>query len=211
MELYYYKTLDSTQSFLKEAIKEKRLKAPVCVVADAQSAGMGSRGNAWFSQEGNLFFSFALNEADFPEDLPSSSIAIYVSFLLKMVLQEHGSKVWIKWPNDFYLGDKKLGGTISNKIGQTYICGMGLNTKKAVLEYARLDIEIQRETLLEEYINLLQKKLPWKMVLKKFEVEFELSKHFHTHDKHKIISLKEAVLCEDGSIMIDKRRIYSLR
>lgn len=211
VEIHYYKRLESTQLYLKEALKAGEVQTPVMVVADVQTGGIGSRGNQWQSEHGNLFFSFALHQTQLPADLPQSSIAIYVSFLLKMVLEDLGSKTWIKWPNDFYLEDSKIGGTITHKVEDNFICGIGLNLNKCVGNFSELDIDVGREELLDEYQKMLEKKPSWKMVLKKFEVEFELSRRFHTHKQNEKISLENAKLCEDGSILIDTQRIYSLR
>ena len=35
----------------------------------------------------------------------------------------------IKWPNDFYIDDKKIGGTITNLSGKYVYCGIGTNLK----------------------------------------------------------------------------------
>ena len=59
--------MGSTQQYLKELIKNNEASAPFAVVADLQTAGVGSRGNSWSGVKDNLFLSFAIP----PEKLSS--------------------------------------------------------------------------------------------------------------------------------------------
>jgi BirA family biotin operon repressor/biotin-[acetyl-CoA-carboxylase] ligase len=204
-------TVDSTQKYLKEKIASHELQAPIAVKANIQSDGIGSRDNEWISEEGNLFFSFAIKVDDLPEDLKLESASIYFSYLLKEQLEDFGSKVWIKWPNDFYLGDKKLGGVITNIINNIIICGIGLNLKKSPKNHALLDIIIDRKKLLENYFLNIEKKVLWKQVFSKYKLEFDRNLNFFTHLNGIKVSLSDAKLNDDGSLEINGERIYSLR
>jgi BirA family transcriptional regulator, biotin operon repressor / biotin---[acetyl-CoA-carboxylase] ligase len=95
------------------------LQAPVCVGAFSQTDGKGSRGNDWIGHTGNLFISLPISRFAFPKDLKLESSSIYMAFLMKELLASMGSKIWLKWPNDFYLYDKKIGGAVTNLIGDT--------------------------------------------------------------------------------------------
>ena len=61
--------------------------------------------------------------------LPIQSSSIYFSFILNEIISNQGSSIWLKWPNDFYVDDKKIGGTITNFSNNCYYCGIGLNLK----------------------------------------------------------------------------------
>ncbi len=209
MEIVYFDSIDSTQKRLIADIKGGRVQAPVAYFTNHQTAGVGSRENRWIGARGNFFLSFAYS--DFPADLPQASVAIYVSFLLKEVLARHGSRVWIKWPNDFYLDDRKIGGCVTNKINETYICGIGLNTTFSPRGFGRLDISIQDSVLLEEYFALLESRPSWKEIFSKYALEFHKNKKFTAHVGTKVISLQDATLAEDGALILDGERIYSLR
>lgn len=211
MKILYFKELDSTQKYLIEQLKANTLQSPVAIISAKQSAGYGSRGNSWISQEGNLFFSFALNKEQLPEDLKLESTSIYMSYLLLEVLRSYGSKVWLKWPNDFYIDDKKLGGTITNRVQESIVCGIGLNMVSVSEEFASLDVEIAQEELLEKYFATLALKKSWKQVFSNFKVEFEKSKRFSTHYKSDTIDIGLCRLNDDGSLMYKEERIYSLR
>ena len=43
------------------------------------------------------------------------------------------------------------------------------------------------------------------------EKDLELSKKFNSHINGKIVSLEDAILCDDGSIKVGSERVYSLR
>lgn len=211
MEIFWLDEIDSTQTYVVDGLRSGKLIAPICIGATKQTQGKGSRGNSWIGEEGNLFISFAIKRSLLPDDLKLESCSIYFAFLLKNVLAELGSSLWLKWPNDFYLDDKKLGGVITNLVGDTLVCGIGLNLQKAPQGFTALDIEIDARKLANLYISYLQTFPSWKQIFSKFRLEFERSKLFSTHSNNTRIELKEAVLCEDGSLECNGQRIFSLR
>jgi len=211
LQIYSLKSVDSTQRYLLDALKEKRLSSPICVTTERQESGKGSRGNSWSGLEGNLFFSFAIAREALPTDLKLESSSIYFTYLLNEVLREMGSALWLKWPNDFYLGDKKVGGAITNLYKETLVCGIGLNTRVSPEGFAKLDIEIENETILKHYFEILKNPPSWKQVFSNFEVEFVKSRSYFTHSGDTRLSLENAILLDDGSIECDGQRIFSLR
>ncbi|MBU0632315.1 biotin--[acetyl-CoA-carboxylase] ligase [bacterium] len=211
MKTIYLDEIDSTQRYLKDALKSRELVSPVAVVAAKQYAGQGSRGNSWIGEEGNLFFSFSIAIKDLPDDLKLESSSIYFSYLLKQVLEENGSEIWLKWPNDFYLGDNKIGGTITNIVKEDLVCGIGLNLISAPVGFSKLDVAISKENILNGYFNYLKKNIGWKQIFSKYKLEFDKSKNYFAHGGDKKVSLSNAVLQDDGSIISDGQRIFSLR
>ena len=109
--------------------------------AEFQSAGRGQKGNKWSSKRGeNLTFSILLK----PSFLPASEqyiismvatlgITAYLKDKIMSMRDEIANKeIKIKWPNDIYIGDKKICGMLienslsANEIGCS-IVGIGLN------------------------------------------------------------------------------------
>ncbi len=136
MHTFWYDLLTSTNDMALERAGE--LDNLSIIAAFCQSAGRGQAGNKWSSREGeNLLFSILLK--DFRcfglDPLPAgdqfllsraAALAV-VTFLEKWDLQAA-----IKWPNDIYVGDRKIAGIlIENALrGQTLvrsIVGVGLN------------------------------------------------------------------------------------
>ncbi|WP_270987834.1 biotin--[acetyl-CoA-carboxylase] ligase [Campylobacter upsaliensis] len=211
MQIICIEKIASTQLFLCEQIRKDEIKQNTAIYALEQTSGVGSRDNAWISSKGNLHLSFCLREEDLPSDLPLASVSIYFAYLLKDLLAQKGSQIWLKWSNDLYLGDKKVGGVMSHKIGEFVVCGMGLNLKFAPQNATFCDIEIEIKELVEEFIKVLEKKFLWKQIFSKYVLEFEKSKKFSVHYEGRLYALKDALLYEDGSILLANKRVYSLR
>ena len=211
MEILSFDRLPSTQKYLLEQLQKEVLKAPVAVIAHEQSAGIGSRNNRWQGGEGNFFASLAISLEDLPSDLPLSSASIYFSFIMKKTLEDLGESVWLKWPNDFYIGDEKVGGTITKKMKNVLVCGMGINLKKSKNGYSALQCDINPEYLLYTYLKRLCKFPEWKQIFSEYEIEFELSRRFSVHIENDQKSLADACLCGDGSLILEGKKVYSLR
>ena len=211
MKILYLKSIDSTQKYLKNLLNSKEVKPPLAIVSDIQTDGIGSRDNSWDSLNGNLFLSFTIPLENLSKDLKLESSSIYFAYLLKELLNNYGSLVWLKWPNDFYIGNLKIGGMITNIVGDNIVCGVGLNLVKTPSNFAKLDIEINREELLNNYFLKIEEKPFWKQVFSNYKLEFNCNKNFFTHKNNLKVSLGDAYLQSDGSIIIDNERMYSLR
>jgi len=211
LQILYLESVGSTQKYLKDLLNDSEVNAPFAVVADSQTAGVGSRENSWSGVKDNLFLSFAISLEQLPKDLKLESASIYFSYILKETLDEFGSKTWLKWPNDFYLKDKKIGGMITNVVKNSIVCGVGLNTAAAPANFEKLDIEIDRKELIERYFANIEKKISWKQVFSKYKLEFYRNQNFYTHYKSLRVSLEGASLESDGSVVVNGERIYSLR
>lgn len=211
MQILYLESVDSTQKYLKELIHEGKISLPYAVVANSQTAGVGSRENSWIGVKDNLFLSFAISLEQLPKDLKLESASIYFSYILKETLREFGSEVWLKWPNDFYVKNQKVGGMITNLLKESLVCGVGLNIAKAPDNFTKLDVDLHRDELIKSYFINIEKKSSWKQVFSKYKLEFYRNQNFHTHSKNLRISLEGASLQSDGAVVVNGERIYSLR
>lgn len=197
-----FDSLPSTQTCLLEKLKNDGLKAPILIVAKNQSAGIGSRGNIWESAKSALTFSLALNANDLPKDLPLQASALYLGFLFKEVLKDLGSQTWLKWPNDLYLGDQKIGGVLVSVYKDMRVCGIGVN--RVSKKWACLDIGASDDLIIEGFLKKIEENLFWGEVLSKYALEFHRSNFFSFHnDCGEAMSLKDAELLEDGRICIE--------
>lgn len=211
MEILSFDSLASTQKYLCEEIEKNRLQPPIAVIAAEQYAGIGSRDNTWVGAEGNFFASVALDMKMLPSDLSLASASIYFSFIMKQALMEHGESIWLKWPNDFYLHENKVGGTITQKINNTLVCGIGINLKNSQNGYSALGSALSPKILLDTYLFRLEKFPTWKHIFSEYEIEFELSRKFSVHIENYQKSLRDAQLCEDGSLILGGKKVFSLR
>lgn len=105
--------------------------------AEFQTAGRGQRGNTWESAVGeNLTFSILFKPSNF---LATRQFELSQVVALGVVdyLSTHGIEAKIKWPNDIYIGDKKICGILIENIvsGATLsvcIAGIGLNLNQTI-------------------------------------------------------------------------------
>ncbi|MCL2130951.1 MAG: biotin--[acetyl-CoA-carboxylase] ligase [Lentimicrobiaceae bacterium] len=136
----HFDSLDSTMFRLKHLVEtsDNQLDAFFAITAAEQTSGRGRQSKSWESQCGkNLLMSVLL----YPEYPPQKQFYVcrYVSlalveFLTKRIQIEN---VHIKYPNDIYVGDKKIAGILiehslqGDKINYS-IAGIGLNVNQAV-------------------------------------------------------------------------------
>lgn len=211
LEIEYIKSIASTHLFVIDALKKNKINPPYALYADEQNGGVGSRGNVWSGAKGNLYLSLCVDRSLIADDVPSPSISIYFASILKEMLASYGSKVWLKWPNDFYINEKKIGGIITAKIGEVYVVSVGINLLYAPDGFEVLDIKMKNSHIVERFCQEIKKIFSWKQVFSSFRVEFQKSRKFAFHKDDKIVSLEDAVLNNDGSIQIKNKKVYSLR
>lgn len=211
MKIIFLNEVDSTHSYLKNHIIKEGYSSPLCIATTYQTNGIGSRGNQWVGQKGNLFFSFVLEKASLPTDLPLQSASIYFSYILKNVLEKEGSKIWLKWPNDFYIESKKIGGTITSVNKELIYCGIGLNLVKVEESFGYLDIQMSPNQILNNYFLQLGELISWKHIFSEFKIEFQKSRFFKSTINDEKVSLKNAVLNDDGSVSLGNTKVFSLR
>lgn len=211
MEIVYIDKIDSTHKMLCEAIRNQKINSNIAIFADTQTKGVGSRGTSWSSDSGNLFMSFSISSKTLPEDLPQSSVSIYFAWQILNFLRNKGSKLWLKWPNDFYLDEKKIGGIIATKINDFIIVSVGINIKNAKKEYGVLDVLMTPKEFMHGFIPTLKTLPSWKHIFSNYKLEFHLSKRFFAHIDGEKTPLLNAKLCQDGSIEIKNKKVFSLR
>lgn len=211
MEIICVDKIDSTHLFMCKKARKNEVEKDFALYALEQISGIGSRDNSWQSAKGNLHLSFCLKRENLAVDLPLSSMSIYFAFLFKQVLAENGSAVWLKYPNDLYIEDKKVGGVMSAKINDFIIISTGLNVKFAPLNATTLDIDMDLADLADKFAKEIEKNFLWKDIFSKYMIEFEKSKTYTFHYNGTQVPLNSALLCDDGSILFQNKRIYSLR
>ena len=111
---------DSTNQWLKDHCDG--VPDALVVVADYQTAGRGCGTNTWESERGkNLLFSLLIHPSDIAAN-EQFRITESVSVALCQTLQAYiNNRVEIKWPNDIYVGDKKICGIlIENRLQGNY-------------------------------------------------------------------------------------------
>lgn len=127
MKLIRLDETDSTNEYLKRA----RLSGDVCVVADRQTGGRGTKGRSFSSEEGGIYASFQREYKNFPAE-NAFAIMIDACTAVCRTLSSFGIAPVIRWPNDVLARGLKISGTlIENTLSSGHISrsiiGMGIN------------------------------------------------------------------------------------
>ena len=123
---------DSTNNYANCQIAESEVPEGAVFLAYSQKNGRGQANNQWESEAGkNLTFSLVLKPR-FLEISDQFMISKVVTLGIHSSLKNYIGQLKIKWPNDMYAGDRKLGGILiensilSGRITNSVI-GIGLN------------------------------------------------------------------------------------
>ena len=127
-------SVDSTNLYTENLLKIQKVAEGTIVFAHAQTAGKGQGANSWESEPGkNATFSLLLRPVFLhPGEQFLLNKAITLGLLDFLSLFQNKDPWSVKWPNDIYAGDRKIGGiliqnTMSGTVYETCIAGIGVN------------------------------------------------------------------------------------
>ena len=133
-------TVGSTNNYMLDKIKAGTItEEGTVVIANGQTAGKGLENNVWESEAGkNLTFSILLKPGSLKAHQQFQltkiiSLAVY-DFIRSYLPNE---QIKIKWPNDIYVGNKKIAGilinnTIKGKEIIFTVVGIGININQRI-------------------------------------------------------------------------------
>jgi BirA family biotin operon repressor/biotin-[acetyl-CoA-carboxylase] ligase len=129
---YSFDCIDSTNLFLKQQAKQ-RLERSFCI-AQRQTSGYGQRGRSWLASDDSLLFSLLLPFSEPPVHLTGLTqlVALEIAHCLNQLLP---LPVSIKWPNDLYLGHRKVAGILLEVVSFNehecwIVIGVGMNVQR---------------------------------------------------------------------------------
>lgn len=165
----YLPEVDSTNIFAKGWADNGAANGAV-VAADLQTRGRGRLGRAWASPPGTgVWFSLVLRPELSPDKAPQISLATAVG--VAAGLSKLGYQAGIKWPNDIYIGGRKVCGMLtemhtSMEQVEWAVVGIGINclNKELPPEIADIattlaresDKPVRRAEVLAEVLNSLE-------------------------------------------------------
>ncbi len=131
-KLEIFEEIESTNQYLLENLEVSDKHGNV-VLAEYQSHGRGRRGNSWVSPFGSgLNLSTQWHFEQPVDSLTCLSLAVG-SAVIRVLKRMGFDGVGLKWPNDIYYQNRKLGGLLIEIRGETagpcdVVVGLGLNT-----------------------------------------------------------------------------------
>ena len=135
MDIIRLESASSTNTWV--SLNEKDLPTKAFVYSVSQTAGRGQRGNSWESEPGkNITASVLFHPLDFPA-INQFFLSEAFSMAIIDFLSGYGVKAKVKWPNDIYVGDKKICGilvehVVTGKNISRTIAGFGININQTV-------------------------------------------------------------------------------
>lgn len=170
IDIYTHKKISSTNEEAKKIALNKTKHATV-IIADEQTDGKGRMGRTFYSPPNTgIYMSIILREnlSTFNSVLITTSSCVAICDAIYKVT---GMDCQIKWINDIYMNNKKVGGILTetsmnseNKIMNYLIIGIGINFNKPKYNFP-IDIQeiagsiyknntkVSRERLCSEIIN----------------------------------------------------------
>jgi len=127
-------TVDSTNLYAERLLKAGKVTEGTVIVASEQTSGKGQGRSRWESEPGkNATFSLVLLPGFLPPEMQfllNKAISLGVLDFFRQTLPEQVFS--IKWPNDIYAGDRKIGGiliqvTVCGTMIESCIAGIGVN------------------------------------------------------------------------------------
>lgn len=121
-------TCPSTNSWALDHLHE--LSDGACVWTARQTAGRGRGTNRWFAPSGVLTASFVV---PVPAAVPVTYLSLCAGLVIAHAVEDHApaARVLVKWPNDCYLGGRKLAGVLCERPATgdagRVVVGIGLN------------------------------------------------------------------------------------
>ena len=133
-------TVDSTNRYMRDNASELWSKHGesgfVVVTAGHQTAGRGQRGNTWSSNAGeNLLFSILARPGESLKVTEQFLLSQAVALSLHEAMLHFGIDTRLKWPNDIYVGKRKLAGILleldyAGAFVEQAIIGIGVNVNQ---------------------------------------------------------------------------------
>ena len=134
-------SVDSTNNYALEQIHANLAQPGTCYFAHEQTSGKGQRGKSWATEKGmNIILSIVL-KPDFLKPFQQFQLSASVAVASRQFFSHYGHQdLKIKWPNDIYWQDQKLGGILIENIiaskpkGGNWdwaVVGIGININQA--------------------------------------------------------------------------------
>jgi len=135
--IFHIQRTDSTNNYANQQIRLGSLPEGTVFLTYEQTSGRGQMQNIWESEPGkNLTFSIVLYP-EFLEIRRQFMLSKVVALGIYSALSKYVDHLKIKWPNDIYVGNKKLGGilienSVMSGLLKSTVVGIGLNVNQKV-------------------------------------------------------------------------------
>jgi len=161
MEKFYthFDSIDSTSGYAKANLATFSKKGVTIISADEQIASYGQKKRTWLAPKGEgLWVSFCF----YKENADGFILTRHMAESLLTLLKKKGVVGRIKWPNDIFVGDKKIAGILTEIADNFVIMGVGLNVNMPISTLDKIDqpatsllVETKKRTSTKELLTSL--------------------------------------------------------
>lgn len=138
-KIHFLPQCQSTNDEAWKIVENEEFGGNALIFTHHQTAGRGQRGNAWHSESGkNMLFSVMVR----PKNLSAmemfsanKAVALACAATLRSLAGPNTLDVRLKWPNDLFIGERKLGGILietrlSGAAVEWLVAGVGINANQ---------------------------------------------------------------------------------
>ena len=119
MKTFFFESIYNTQEFALSELSSE----PVLVISYSQEKGKGTSNRTWLNADQALACSLAVKLEDIK--LKHTLIPLLSGYSFIEVFKD--AKLSLKWPNDIFLNNLKVGGILVEKSKNKICIGMGIN------------------------------------------------------------------------------------
>jgi BirA family biotin operon repressor/biotin-[acetyl-CoA-carboxylase] ligase len=149
LDIHYVSSTPSTIWLGKQMIKEieKDVGDGLVIIAEEQTGGIGRLGRSWASPFGGIWATIVIRPA-----IPISRVFMIMMAasvaVARAIRKEYDIGALIKWPNDIFIGDKKVAGM-----------HLELSAEADIIHYCLLSIGIDVNISVEELMPVLNREV----------------------------------------------------
>lgn len=188
-KIEHFDEVSSTNTLLRERLQNSNADEGLVIVAANQTQGRGQLNSVWESNSSKNLLCSVLLCPTFMAISHQTYLNMALCLSMFDTINKYVNEVYIKWPNDIYIKQKKTAGLLventlqGNNIKNT-IAGIGININQTDFNQptaTSLKIETEESIIIDEVLHeLLNNINKWygTLVLKQWEV---INKEYHKH------------------------------
>lgn len=222
VDVQTFKTINSTNTYLKEYLGTHLLKRPLAVVAENQTNGYGRFKRSFYSPaHGGLYLSLAIPFSQYPVNpsLITTSVAVGVVHTLKAFFPQKNFTV--KWVNDIYLDQKKIAGILTEATADLeslspseLIIGVGINlttkdfpqelreTAQAISGHLPADLNVITASLIDHLMDVLKDYNDGHYMIEYRQLLNLMNKQIDIQVGKKLVHVKVEGLSDKGGLIV---------
>ncbi len=148
IKYHHFSNIDSTNSFAKREINSFSKDCWTAISADTQTKGRGQNDSDWIDSPNDALLMTIISPNIKWDNSKIMNVHMSASLGIMNFLVDHGFDAELKWPNDIYIGSRKIAGILSEASWQGNFCnrfffGLGMNIRNAPNGYSFLGSQYQ--------------------------------------------------------------------